>query len=374
MTQQNEAKYRVGVIGCGRKGTSHARAYDLNPLTEVVAAADPDPANLQLFARRFGLTAAYSSYGEMLAKEQIDIAAPILPVSANPDAVVACAKAGVKAIFCEKPISASLLDADRMVEECRSRGVKLASGDAYRNFPQLWTARELIDSGEIGDVQSLNVYAPTSEISGGGCQDLSVMRLFAGDSDIDWVVGWVMGDPASDEDQGMGGHVRFSNGTEAFIHSRTEAKKGIEVMCSRGVFFCDWYSFRLWKLEGDGPPSQLADLIEVKGLIPDSGLADQRYDADGWRWPGNRQMASVQSIVDSLERDIEPRCSGDNMRKALEIAIALRESHRRGHAPVHLPLEDRSLKIVPAKGRWLNKKDVYGEEWYGEQISKHKVD
>ena len=32
--------YRVGVIGCGRKGTSHARAYALNPATEVIAAAD----------------------------------------------------------------------------------------------------------------------------------------------------------------------------------------------------------------------------------------------------------------------------------------------------------------------------------------------
>jgi hypothetical protein len=50
------------------------------------------------------------------------------------------------------------------------------------------------------------------------------------------------------------------------------------------------------------------------------------------------------------------------------MAIALRESHRRGHVPVPVPLVDRSLKIVPKPGRWGNKKEVYGKEWYAEQI------
>ena len=57
--------YRVGVIGCGRKGTSHARAYALNPATEVVAAADTDAENLALFCERFGVP-GYADYREML--------------------------------------------------------------------------------------------------------------------------------------------------------------------------------------------------------------------------------------------------------------------------------------------------------------------
>ena len=48
-----------------------------------------------------------------------------------------------------------------------------------------------------------------------------------------------------------------------------------------------------------------------------------RTGGDG---PGDRNVASVQSIIDALEQDIEPRGSGDNGRKVLEIAIALRES------------------------------------------------
>ena len=52
--------------------------------------------------RSFG----YADYHETLAKEQINIAVPILPVRPNPQVVIDCARAGVKAIYCEKPMAA----------------------------------------------------------------------------------------------------------------------------------------------------------------------------------------------------------------------------------------------------------------------------
>ena len=118
MTASRTPPYRVGIIGVGRMGSNHARAYVVNPKTELVAAADTDPENLELFQRRFGVN-VYGDYHEMLAKERLDIAAPVLPVSVNPQAVIDCAEAGVGAIFSEKPIASSLADADRMVETCR---------------------------------------------------------------------------------------------------------------------------------------------------------------------------------------------------------------------------------------------------------------
>ena len=120
MREKREAKYRVGVIGCGRAGTSRARAFDVHPLCKVVAIADTDAENLTLGCRRFGVP-GYATYEEMLARESIDIAMPVLPVRANAGAVVAAAAAGVKAIFCEKPLTAQLSEADRMVESCQQR-------------------------------------------------------------------------------------------------------------------------------------------------------------------------------------------------------------------------------------------------------------
>jgi hypothetical protein len=93
-------------------------------------------------------------------------------------------------------MAASLAESDAMVEECASRGIAFASGDAYRNMPHHWKVKRLIDAGEIGEVQSINLYQSTNEISGGGCQGLSVLRLFA--ADVDWVTGWCQGDPTDD--------------------------------------------------------------------------------------------------------------------------------------------------------------------------------
>ena len=124
----------------------------------LVAVADTDPVNLERFSRRFGITSAYSSYEEMFSRESLDIAAPILPARPNPDAVIAAARAGIPAVFCEKPICASLEDADRMVAEITSSGVHWAAADAMRNLPGFWQVKEMIDSGELGPVRTINIY------------------------------------------------------------------------------------------------------------------------------------------------------------------------------------------------------------------------
>ena len=320
MPEATKPKYKVGMIGTGLKGTHHARSYALHPMTETVAVADPDLESLELSCRRFGVR-GYSSYDEMFEKEQIDIAAPILTGMYNPDAVIASARAGLRAIFCDKPISASLEEADRMVEECRPRGIPWAAADAMRNFPQFWQAKEMIDAGEIGEVQSMHMYftggESGGEINGANCQELCVMRLFANDADVDWVVGWVAGDPFSDVDQGMGGYVRFVNGIERFLHFKHVSKRGIEVPPSGGAFYSDYESFHLWQLgeaENDRAP-KFSELEEVEGLFPDSRLNEMPYDDEGWQFPGTRQMHSTQAIVDCLEKGVAPRCSGDDMRK-----------------------------------------------------------
>ena len=74
--------YRVALIGGGRQGTHHARGYQLHPRTEVVAVADTDSENRELFMERFGVP-GYETYAEMLENEDIDISAPNLPVKAG---------------------------------------------------------------------------------------------------------------------------------------------------------------------------------------------------------------------------------------------------------------------------------------------------
>ena len=371
MTDPNTVgKYRVGMIGIGRKGAQHARAFRIHPLTKVVAAADTDEENLEIFCRRFNVP-GYTDHKEMLEKKDIDIAGPILPVAPNPRIVLDCAEAGVKAILCEKPISASLFDVDRMVEACQSRGIKFGSGDLDVNLPDHGKAREMIDSGELGQVRSITFKGGSgSEMSGGGCQQFSLMRWYAGGADVAWVIGWVADDPMSDYDQGVAGYVRFVNGIEAFMYRDDDAReRGLEVALTGGMVRYTWGNVSAWKADDAG------NLKKVEGVFSETPIrTSNSYEPDGWKWPGDRNLASVSVLVDALENGTESPGSGENGRKVLELAIALRESHRKGHAPVRLPLEDRSLRIIPHPYRMEYKKPQIGREAYMAQIASQVKD
>ena len=100
------------------------------------------------------------------------------------------------------------------------------------------------------------------------------------------------------------------------------------------------------------------------------GSSEGGYDDEGWLYPGDRLMDSMRSIVEAIKQGIEPRASGTIQHRSLEVAIAMRESARRGSVPVRLPLEDRSLTLMPQRYRWDNKKLLHGEEWYAEEIGR----
>ena len=366
------AKYKVGIVGCGRQGTQHGRGFNLLPDTSVVAIADPDPDNLKLALRRFSAR-GYSTAEEMYANEQLDIVDCVLPVQFNPDMVVLAAEtSGAKGIVSEKPIAASLVDADRMVAACEANGIPWQGGNVDRSISQLWEARALIEAGEIGEVLSINLYEMTMQ---GGCQGLSVAHMFAQDADIDWVTGWTNGDPfgeSDDEYLGIGGYVRYANGVECFIHARTGAMRGLIVTGTEGVYVTDKRHHRFYHKSDASDTDLLSNLKydDSKTFKTFRPHAEGGYDDEGWLYPGDRLVNSMQSIVDAITLGIEPRTSGQVQHKSFEATVAMRESARQGHAPIKLPLPDRSLTLKPQIWRWVNKKGLFGEEEYARQIGR----
>ena len=370
--------YRVGVIGGGRQGTHQARAYHLHPRTEVAAVADTDPENLKLFCERFEVP-GYSTYEEMLAKEEIDIGSPVLPVKVNPDAVVACARAGVKAIWCEKPLAGSLADADRMVEECAQRGIPLAAGLVVSSHPDYRKAYELAAGGEIGEVVRINIYEDNRQL---GTHGLNIARKFAAKSDVDFVIGYVSNDPHGEyeEDYGsgekwygwLGGYIRFANGIECFSSYNGPAYRGIEVVGTHGVITNPNNTGLGLRLFRTDDPSATPELTEVEGVFGPRPTGGRERDAEGWRLPSDTLTTSIDAVVESMDTGHPLSITtGDDLRHALEIAIALRESARTGSAPYKLPVVDRGIMMYPEAWRWNYKKDVYGADWYREQMSQH---
>ena len=266
----------------------------------------------------------------------------------TPHAVVAAAEAGVKGIFAEKPIAARLADADAMVEACRQRGIPFACGAVWRNHPSLREAARLIhEENAIGRVLSVNVLGTNEEVSGVGCHYFNVVRLLAR-SEIDSTIGWTLGDPFSDHDQGGGRLLHFANGIEAFVHARAGTKSGVQVLGEWGVFFWDWADVYLWRNQSTWSlpwDLRLRDFSRLQRIpFPYPKLAYPDI------YPGI--TGGLQSLIDAIEHRGEPYTSGDDIRRVLEVAIASVSSARRGRIPVDLPLADRNLAIIPRPERW----------------------
>ncbi|MBN1400933.1 MAG: Gfo/Idh/MocA family oxidoreductase, partial [Anaerolineae bacterium] len=158
--------YRVGIIGCGRPrsepgatgyGMSHAHAlgYEASPDAEIVALADIVLPNARAFQTEHGGERLYTDYHEMLAQERLDIVSIATWPHLHAEMVIACAEAGIKAIHCEKPMAPTYGEARRMVAVCVERGVQLTFNHQRRFGPPFRRAKELLQSGAIGQLQRL---------------------------------------------------------------------------------------------------------------------------------------------------------------------------------------------------------------------------
>jgi predicted dehydrogenase len=162
-------KLRVGLIGLGLVSEAHLTAYRDVESVEVVAGADTQGERLRHMAARWGLK-AYSSYEEMLAREQLDIACVLTPPCTHRAITEHVAARGVH-VLCEKPMAVTLEDARAMIASCDAHGVRLCYGSSYRYLPACRRAKELIDEGLLGEV-SLLMETHIGGEGGGGYRDL----------------------------------------------------------------------------------------------------------------------------------------------------------------------------------------------------------
>jgi len=145
---------RIGLIGAGTIAWSaHLPAINrLAPKIELVAIADVRLEVAQRAADRFGAEAAYDDYQHLLARPDIDMVDICTPEFLHAEQTIAAAAAG-KHVICEKPMSATVAEADAMLDACRQAGVRLMVAHSRRFTPRYQRIREAIDRGAIGDVR-----------------------------------------------------------------------------------------------------------------------------------------------------------------------------------------------------------------------------
>lgn len=143
---------KVCLIGAGRAGMIHALNFKTRvPHANIVAVADTFKDAALNACKELDISRYYLNYQDALNDEEIDAVVVVTPTIYHREVVVAAAKAG-KHILCEKPMAMDENECEDMIIAANESKVKLQIGFMRRFDENFLQAKEVIASGEIGDV------------------------------------------------------------------------------------------------------------------------------------------------------------------------------------------------------------------------------
>ncbi|MGF6539344.1 Gfo/Idh/MocA family protein [Paraburkholderia youngii] len=150
----------VAVIGTGFMGKAHALAYRAVPNAfpnslkpRLVAVADVSEAGARQAAEQYGFERATGNWKTLLDDPNVHVVSITTPCSLHREMALAAIAAG-KHVHCEKPIAPSASEALEMMKAAEAANVITQVGYNYIKNPILKLTREMIASGELGEVTS----------------------------------------------------------------------------------------------------------------------------------------------------------------------------------------------------------------------------
>lgn len=148
---------KVAIVGFSFMGTTHAQAYQAVAGVDLVAVVARDRARATANLKRLGLERpVYSSLGELLVSEKVDVIDICTPTDLHATFALEAIAAG-KHIFCEKPLTLDLNDAEKICATAERHGVLAQVGHCIRFWPEYQALEKLIQSRSAGRLLSLNL-------------------------------------------------------------------------------------------------------------------------------------------------------------------------------------------------------------------------
>jgi len=245
------------ILNWGFLSTARINRALMKPLraskqTRLLAVASRSIHSAQAYAREHAIPRAYGNYEDLLADPEIDVIYNSLPNHLHAEWSVKALRAG-KHVLCEKPLALTLDEADAMIAAAKETGKVLTEAFMYRHHAQTLKVKEIVDSGEIGNLQLIKGafsfqltregnYRFYKEMGGGsiwdvGCYPISFARMLVGEDPIE-VFGWqVEGQGGSDDS--FFGQMKFQNGIYAQFDSgfKSPFRTYMEIIGSQGVVY-----------------------------------------------------------------------------------------------------------------------------------------
>ena len=324
---------KAGVIGCRPIGAYHAQGIVGSQQAQLAAACDFDQKTLDDFIQQWPdeTIAGYKNHREMLANEKLDIVTVATSDHRHADLVVDAAEAGIKGIFCEKPLATTLADADRMIAACTANGTLLSVDHTRRWWPLWRRSKELIAEGAIGPVQYViaTLTGPRAMLFRNGTHLLDTVCYFA-DAQPAWVVADL--EPGYEnytEYRGDGGHDPATEpAANAYIHFENGVK-----------------GFYIGGSKNTTPFTPQAEIVGATGRIvlasEKQGMLYQGETSSAIEVPAlmvHGIVAGMQELINAVAEGGELVSPGRAGHTVVELLLGILQSQQQGNTPVKFPM------------------------------------
>jgi predicted dehydrogenase len=308
---------------------SHASAIAAIPDLEIVAGCDILESARTVFHDRWSIRwpnlRVYDDYRAMFEAER-------------PAVVQAAVDAGVRGIFCEKPLATTLAEADAIIDAVRGAGVTMNVNYTRRWYPEFVEARRLVRAGELGPLSQIVVQmgGPRSMLFRNHTHAIDLIDFLA-DSEPVWV--WAelergfeaygtayAGDGGNDPatEPGANYYIAYENGVRAYLTGMKDTV-GLDTSVSL-----------------TGPTARL--VVDLEGIRLHSVRHEDIRTKPGVttiqrvtpRWTVAGMQAAVLDLVTAMDEGRDPASPPEAARVTVAITQAILESQARGNVKVQL--------------------------------------
>jgi predicted dehydrogenase len=143
---------RWGILGCGKIAQKFATDLKLVSDAELVAVASRNKENGEAFQHQHNVRILYNDYESLAASPEVDVIYVATPHGLHYEHTMLCLR-HKKAVLCEKAFALNFSQASEMVALARKQQVFLMEAFWTRFLPQFQLVKEIVSSGEIGEVK-----------------------------------------------------------------------------------------------------------------------------------------------------------------------------------------------------------------------------
>jgi predicted dehydrogenase len=325
---------RVAVIGTGVMGRNHARVLHQLPNVELVGVADSDLDAACLVAAAHA-TRAYGSLEELLTKERPDAVTVAVPTENHHHAVLVALSAGCH-VLVEKPIAATLEQADELVAAAKAARRVLAVGHIERYNPAVLELKRRLDDGQLGavyqfDAKRLGPFPQRIRDVGVvidlATHDLDLMRFLTG-SEIVRVYAETRRKVHTTREDMVSGMLRLADGCVGLLQINwlTPTKiRQMTVTGERGMFRADYLTQDLVFHENAEASAHSWEQITMLRGVSEGAMVKYVIQK---REPLQSELMAFMKAVES--GDLAGIVSGEDGSEALRLALAMIESGEEG--------------------------------------------